>query len=202
MTSTQEHVKNVRDRLARYKEKRMGLKKKRILLLLLAGITIGLSGSPRTTWKMIGAVQKEWRELGRQAAERSLNSLYTSKLVDAKENPDGTLTLVLTEKGRKRALTYNIGKLKISQPTAWDKLWRVISFDIPEDEKPSRDAIRGHLLAAGFYELHNSVLVYPFECRKELEFITELYDARKYVRFILATNIDNEAELKNFFNVS
>src|SRR3989338_6307397 len=195
MRTSEKHAKNIRNRLALYKERRMGLKKKRILLLLLGGLTIGLSGSPRTTWRILGAMKKEWEELGRQSAERSLNSLYASKLVGVEEK-DGKLTLILTKKGRRKALTYNIGNFKIEQPAVWDRQWRIISFDIPEDEKPARDSIRGHLLSAGFYELHNSVLVYPFDCLNEIEFITELYDARKYIHYIRATYIDNESELK------
>src|SRR3989338_6080972 len=125
MRSSERHAENIRDRLARYKERRMGLKKKRILLLLLGCLSMGLSGSPRTTWRILGAMKKEWKELGRQAAERSVNSLYASKLVGVEEK-NGALTLILTEKGRKKALTYNIGRFKIEQPNTWDKIWRVI----------------------------------------------------------------------------
>ena len=202
MTTAQAHARNIRNRLARHRERRIGAIKRKVLLLLLGGFTMGLSGSPATVWKIIGALRKEWKEINKQTAERAVNTLYASKLVSVEEGKNGNLTLVLSEKGRKKALTYNVGRLKIEQPSEWDSLWRMISFDIPEDEKPMRDALREHLLAAGFYELHDSVLVYPFECRKELEFLAELYDARKYLRFIIAIHIDNEAELKDFFRLS
>src|SRR3989344_3159507 len=149
--TSEETVKNVRDRLARHNERRMGIAKKKVLLLLFGGLSLGLSGSPRTSWKLIGAMTKEWEELSRQATERAVNSLYASKLVAVKDNLDGTLTLVLSEDGKKKALQYNLHRMKIKKPPVWDKRWRMISFDIPEDEREARDAFREYLLNLGFY---------------------------------------------------
>ena len=39
------------------------------------------------------------------------------------------------------------------------------------------------------------------ESYDEIEFILELYNARKYVRFALSENIDNELHLKRKFNL-
>ncbi len=194
--------KNIRNRVARHKERRMGTTKKKVLLLLLGGLSLGLSGSPRTSWKIIGAMTKEWKELNKQAAERAVNSLYASKLVGARDNPDRTFTLILNDDGKKKALTYDLTRMKIEIPTVWDNLWRMISSDIPEDKKSMRDDIREHFLELGFYELHDSVFVYPFDCFKEVEYISELYDVRKHIRFIIATYIDNEPQLKKFFKMS
>lgn len=198
---SQETAKNVRNRLTRYKDNRIGTAKKKVLLLLFGGLSLGLSGSPRTSWKIIGEMVKDWKELGRQATERSVNSLYASKLVAAEANADGTFTLVLSEDGKKKALKYNLSRMKIQKPIYWDKLWRMISFDIPEGERQARDAFREHLLNLGFYELHRSFFIYPYDCRSEIEYITELYDLRNYARFILATYIDNELAVKKFFGL-
>lgn len=200
MGISEEISKDVQDRIVRHKNKRVGVAKKKALLLLLAGFSLGLSGSPRTSWKILGALTKEWKMLGRQAAERALNSLYASKLVAAQRNPDGTFTLTLSEDGKQRALTYDLVRMKIEQPTAWDKIWRLISFDIPENQKTARDSIREHLLRLGFFELHDSVFVHPFDCFKEVEYIAELYNARQHLCFILATSIDREARLRKFFH--
>ena len=193
--------RNVRGRIARYKDRRVGTVKRKVLLLLLGGLSLGLSGSPRTSWKIIGEMIEGWKWLNRQAAERAINSLYESRLVGAEENADGTFTLVVSEKGKNRALRYNLARMKIKLSAVWDKLWRMVSFDIPIDKKEVRDSLREHLLRLGFYELHQSLFIYPFECRKEIEYIVELYDARKYVRFMLVTDIDNELHLKQFFHL-
>ncbi len=202
MGISQEIAENVRVRVARRKERRMGVAKKKVLMLLLGGLSLGLSGSPRTSWKIFGAMTKEWKTLNKQAAERAINSLYTSRLIGAKENTNGTFTLILSEGGKKKALTYDLSSMKVEMPAVWDRLWRIISSDIPEDKKVIRDAIRGHFLKLGFYELHDSVFVYPFDCFKEVEYISELYDTRKHLRCIIATYIDNEPQLKKFFRMN
>ncbi|MSU56043.1 MAG: hypothetical protein EXS51_01915 [Candidatus Taylorbacteria bacterium] len=201
MGVSEEAKRNIRDRVASYKERRMGITKKKVLVLLGGGLSLALSGSPRTSWKIVGEMAKDWKELTKQTAERAINSLYASKLVGTEVSADGTFTLVLAEKGEKRILKYNLSRMKIEKPVVWDKLWRMISFDIPEDKREARNAIRGHLLHLGFYEQHQSFLIYPFECRNEMEYLIELYDVRKYVRFILATYIDNELEIKKFFSL-
>lgn len=194
-------VQNVRNRLSRHKERRVGTTKKKVLLLLLGGLALGLSGSPRTSWRVIGAMTKEWRELTKQAAERAINSLYASKLVDARENSDGTLTLVLAEKGRKRALTYDFSRMKVKKPARWDELWRLFTFDVPIPKKEVRDGLRERFLALGFCELQQSVFIYPYDCSAEVEYLVELYDARKYVRSFLVSKVDNELHLKKFFRM-
>ena len=74
-------------------------------------------------------------------------------------------------------------------------------FDIPEKLRRLRDSLRLHFREIGFIELQNQFFIHPYSCDKEIEFIIEFYNARKYVRFILAENIDNELDLKKKFNL-
>ena len=201
MTISSEAAEEIRNRIARHKERRMGNAKKKALLLLLGGVSLSLSGSPATHWKVLGEMVMEWKELNRQAAERAVNSLYASKLVAVEENRDGVLTLILTEKGRKKALTYDLYRMKIAVPSKGDRKWRLVSFDVPVGKKPLRDSLRKHLLDLGFYEMQQSLFIHPFDCTEELEYLVELYDTRKYVRFFLVTEVDNELQLKKFFHL-
>ena len=194
-------IRDVRNRLARHKDRRIGVAKKKVLLLLFGGISLGLSGSPGTYWKIAGAMKKEWEELSKQGAERAINSLYASRLVGAKENEDGTYSLTLNEKGRKRVLTYDLARMKIKIPPKWDNLWRMVSFDVPIGKKIVRDSIREHLLNLGFYEMQQSLFIHPFDCKEEIDYLVELHDARKHVRFFLVTHADNEPHLKKFFGM-
>jgi DNA-binding transcriptional regulator PaaX len=180
---------------------RIGSTKKKVLLLLSAGLALGLTRSPKTHFWILRQIPKEWRKENRQALERAINSLYTSHLVGSKNNSDGTTTLILNESGKQRALKYNIDKMKIEEPVKWDGKWRIVMFDIPEKLKRLRDTLRSHFQELGMIELQKSVLVYPFPCDKEIEFILELYNARKYVRFVLADNTDNELHLKKKFGL-
>src|SRR3989344_8664514 len=184
-----------------HNDPRMGNLKKKALLLLYAGLALGLTQSPKTQWWIVKQIPKEWGRVNRQALERAINSLYTSHLVEERNNTDGTTTLILSENGKKRALRFNIDKLEIKKPPSWDKKWRIVMFDIPEKLRWLRDSLRFHFREIGLIELQKSVFVFPYPCNDEIEFIIESYNARKHVRFILADKIDNELHLKKKFHL-
>ncbi|MDO8620340.1 MAG: CRISPR-associated endonuclease Cas2 [bacterium] len=180
---------------------RFGPTQQKILLLLLGGMALSCTRSPGQQWKIIKGLHAGWQDIKRQAAERALSALYESQLIEAKENSDGTLTLVLSENGRKKALTYRVSRIRIAHSGAWNKKWWIVLYDIPEDEREARDAFRDHLTRLGFRKLQNSAGIYPFPCKNELDFVMELLDVRKYVRVIEAEHIDNEAHWKRLFRL-
>lgn len=181
--------------------KRLGTIQRKILLLLLAGLALGLTRSPKKHFWILKQIPKEWRKENRQALERAINSLYISHLVEEKDNRDGTTTLILSENGKQRALRFNIDKMEIKKPVYWDKKWRIIMFDIPEKLRRLRDSLRLHFKEIGLIELQKSVFIFPYPCSKEIEFILEFYNTRKYVRFILAEKVDNQLHLMKKFNL-
>lgn len=174
---------------------------KKILLLLAAGLALGLTRSPKKHWWIIKQIPKEWKKVNRQALERAIHSLYTSRLVKEENHRDGTTILTLSENGKQRALRFDIDKLEIKKPSKWDGKWRIVMFDIPEKIRRLRDSLRLHFQEIGMIELQKSVFVHPYPCMKELEFIIELYNAKKHVRFILAEKIDNGLDLKRKFEL-
>src|SRR3989344_9239356 len=92
---------------------RMGNLKKKVLILLLAGLALGLTRSPKKQWWILKQIPKEFEKINRQALERAINSLYSSHLVSEKDHKDGTTTLILSENGKQKALRFNIDKMEI-----------------------------------------------------------------------------------------
>ncbi len=180
---------------------RIGTMKKKILLLLLAGCALGLTRSPKRYWWILKQIPKEFEKVDRQALQKAIYSLYISHLVSEKHHKDGTTTLILSENGKHKALRFNIDKMEIKKPAQWDKKWRIVMFDVPEKLRRLRDSMRLHFREIGFIELQKSVFVFPYPCSKEIEFILEFYNAKRYVRFILAERIDNELHLMKKFNL-
>lgn len=178
-----------------------GETQKKILLLLMGGLALGLSGSPAKSFKILKEIGKEWEKIERQGLRRAIRSLYQSKLIKEKENSDGTITIVLTNKGEEKALTYNLDEMTIRKPKHWDSKWRIVLFDIPEKMRRIRDAFRHHLNQLGFYELQKSVFVHPFACQDEIDYLIEFYNARRFIRFIIAESLDNELHLKTHFKL-
>lgn len=179
----------------------LGVIQKKALLLLEAGIALGFSRAPLASFRILASARKEWKEINRKALGRAIHALYASRLVDGRENPDGTTTLILSENGKKRALKFKIDAMKVKKPAAWDKKWRVVIFDIPEKRKKVRDALRGHLRQLGFYELQKSVFVHPYPCEDEMEFLVEFHGVRPHVRQLTVHTIDNDLHLRQKFKL-
>ncbi len=174
--------------------------KQKILLLLLSGLAFGYSYTPQRQWRILKQTSREWKKINEKKLRDEIRQLYQSKLISKKENQDGSLSLLLTDKGKLRALTYHFENMKINKNN-WDGKWRIVVFDIPEKIKKGRDALRKKLKELGFYELQKSVFIFPFQCQNEIEFIIEFFNLRKYVRVGILENIDNELHLKKIFEL-
>lgn len=107
----------------------------------------------------------------------------------------------ITEKGKKRLFQYDYEELKINIPKKWDKLWRVVIFDIPEKRKKARDAINIKLQELGFRSIQKSTFIFPYKCKNEIDFVAEHLFIRKYVNYLLVKEIENEKELKKIFDL-
>ncbi len=185
----------------RYKKLRIGPVAQKILLLLEGGLALSLTQRPDAYFKIIRGISKEWQAINKRTLHESIKKLYQSRMIDYKENDDGSITLILSEEGKRRALKYNLETLKIKKPTKWDGLWRIVIFDIPEHFKQGRNVLALKLKQLGFYPLQKSVFIYPYECKNEVDFIIEIFNLRPYVRFILAKETDIDLDLKNKFGL-
>src|SRR3989338_7057767 len=176
--------------------------KKKILLLLLAGVSLSLSKSPRGYFKIIKGLPEGLKEIKRKRLRGLIREFYNDRLVSYKENKEGFVEIILTKDGEKKALKFRFDDMEIKKPKKWDKQWRIVIFDIPEKFKRAREALREKLKELGFVELQKSVFVHPFESKDEVDFIVEFFAIRPYVRFLRSDFITNEADLKLRFKLS
>ncbi len=174
--------------------------KQKILLLLFGGLAIGFTYHPRRQWQIIKSVSREWRRINKNKLQEEIRKLYRSKLIERKENSDGSFTFVLSTKGKIKTLNFRFEEIRLSRKD-WDGKWRLVVFDIPEKLRRARDALREKLKELGFYELQKSVFVFPYQCEDEIDFVIEFFEMRRYVRTILAERIDNELHLKEVFGL-
>lgn len=178
----------------------MSSAKQKILLLLLAGVAFGYSYTPQRQWRVLKEFSREWKRINQDKLRKDVNSFYHFKMIKKKRNSDGSYSIVLTDKGRMRAIIYHFKKIKIDGGK-WDGKWRLVVFDIPEKIRGARGALRHKIKELGFYELQKSVWVLPYECKKEIDFIVEFFNLREYVHFGILESIDNEPHLKKVFNL-
>jgi len=180
---------------------RLGTVQQKILLLLWGGLALGLSHSPKVSFKILEGIAKDWEEINRDSLRRGVKSLHNLKLIKEIRNDDGSITVVLSQKGKKKAQERDMAKIKINKPQKWDRRWRVVLFDIPEDRKSARDGLRYRLKKLGFCEYQKSVFVHPYDCKKEIDYIVEFYGVQEFVGFIIADSFNNEKHLKKYFGL-
>ena len=107
----------------------------------------------------------------------------------------------LSERGLNKGLIENIEHF-IKRPKKWDKLWRVIIFDIPVEKNKARTALRRKLQEIGFYQIQKSVFVYPYPCEKEIMFVGKFFGVEKFIEIILAKSLGRrESRIKKFFKL-
>lgn len=98
------------------------------------------------------------------------------------------------EKSRFKYLKLKIGK--------WDKKWRIIIFDIPEEMHHKRNWLRNKLRNLGFYMVQKSVFAFPYPCEGELSDICSHLGVNDYIDILIADSIGfKEQEIRKFFQL-
>lgn len=165
-------------------------------------MALSLTRRPDVYFSVAKKIAKEWRKINERSLREAIKNLYKSKMIDYRESSDGTVNLVLAEGGKDRILKYNLDKIEIKKPPQWDKLWRLVIFDIPEDKNMGRKALGAKLKELGFYPMQKSVFIHPYECKNEIDFITEMFELAPFVRFLRVKDVDIELDLKNKFHLA
>ncbi len=84
----------------------------------------------------------------------------------------------------------------------WDKKWRVVIFDIPQELHTNRNRFRRKLKSLGFFMLQKSIFVFPYPCEEELADICRNFKVSDYVDIMIADSIGSRREeIEKFFEL-
>ncbi|MFZ1249630.1 MAG: hypothetical protein WAQ24_04915 [Candidatus Saccharimonadales bacterium] len=103
--------------------------------------------------------------------------------------------LQVTEKARKRLARSEFRDRQVRALQQWDGYWRIVLYDVPEDQKSARDALGHQLRRFGCFQLQKSTWITPFPCRDDIVQISTHYGVDSYVTYFEAVNLDNEKVL-------
>jgi len=177
---------------------------KDILMTIAAGeiipATFLMPILPKAMKPLVGIWSRKYRAKRSANFIKSLSYLQKNRLVSISEK-NGQEILTLSEDGKKRVLHFNLHQMSIKKPRRWDRCWRIVIFDIHERRKQGREALRSKLKQLGFHQLQKSCLVHPFDCRSEIEFLTELFEISPFVNFIVAKEIEGTEQLQKVFGL-
>ncbi|MBI4054153.1 MAG: hypothetical protein HY397_02370 [Candidatus Doudnabacteria bacterium] len=112
------------------------------------------------------------------------------------------IQVILTEKGRRRALRGRIEDLKISKQKNWDGFWRLVMFDVPEAGRTARDLIRHKLRQLGFIAIQKSVFIHAFPCADVIDFLRVHYRLHPGQLYVFDSKVtEGEHLLRKHFRV-
>jgi len=172
----------------------------REILLFLADCLV-FAGKPFDRhgmyWKNINDYFK-WRDLDKKRFNDNLKRLEKERVVKIYLK-DNQHVLELTNKGKSKIFDLLNKDDQYRIPKKWDCKWRIVIFDIPDEDKNDRDAFRWRLKAMGFYQLQESVFVFPFNCKDYIDYLKDLYQIKRYVQYIVAEAIDTQINLLGKF---
>lgn len=140
----------------------------------------------------------KWRSLDKDRFYQSLRQLEKQGYIKRYKEEKKKL-IKLTSVGKAKAIKYIFKNHHIKQPKVWDKKWRLIIFDIPDEKKSLREIVRQYLKDWGFIQLQKSVFVYPFDCQKEIVSLKYFYHLGQYLQYIVAESIETELDLVDSF---
>jgi len=173
---------------------------RRFLFILAMGVSLGLSPTPRRYFRLLKTIPREWKKINRSHIYRLSRSLKMRGYIDYKKHSDNEIRVYITEKGKQHLKRLEFHELELTRGNSWDGKWRLILFDIPEPRKRSRDALRRKLKELGCHELQKSVFAWPYDCRKEIGFVTDFFRLRPHVVYA-ESKIQDDVYLRKLFDL-
>lgn len=150
-------------------------------------------------------VKSLFRHLKYKIRQIKDSAYYLKKrgLVEFVTENDNKVTVKITNNGKKYLKTFNIDNMALNKPAHWDKKWRLVAFDVPEDHKKAREALRRKLKELNFVRFQDSVWITPYPCDDEIRFLREIFNIPFSVDvFIIEDLKHHEIGLKKYFKIS
>ena len=174
------------------------------ILSTIGNATIAFSSHPSRNSLSVYRALRDFTAL--QAASDSQLRTISKYIVDKKyviieRAANGASTIAVSEAGKTVLDRAALMSLRPKAQKKWDKMWRLVMFDIPTHSKASRDKFAGTLKVLGFVRYQKSVFICPHPCEEELEALAEYLGVSDYVDIVLATKINREEEYRKEFKL-
>lgn len=109
---------------------------------------------------------------------------------------------IFTKNGQKWLNRSFVRYFNIKIGSKWDKKWRIIIFDIPQELNKERVKFRRKLKWLGCEMIQESVFVFPYPCEVEISNIAKNLGVADHIDIILAESPGfREKEFRKFFNL-
>ena len=182
-------------------KERIGKTQKIILNIIATAGIVSVAVLAPNALQVFGMISKEIERRKKYEIKSSLSKLANRGLVKFKKNKNGKTFAKLTQKGEKILRLAEINNYQIKKPKKWDGKWRVITFDIKEARKSTRNKIRHTLKTIGFCQLHKSVWIYPYDCEDFITLLKADFKIGRDLLYMIVWKLEYEKPLLNSFKL-
>ncbi|OGK08461.1 CRISPR-associated endonuclease Cas2 [Candidatus Roizmanbacteria bacterium RIFCSPHIGHO2_01_FULL_35_10] len=148
-------------------------------------------------------LEQKRKNITEDKLKRAVRALEKRKVIYIEEKDDKVF-VHLDEKGQNRVIEHSL-KILLDfkkKKKIWNGKWFLVFFDVPESERNKRDYLRDYLKKLGFFQYQQSVYLFPYECEREVRQIKKIVEGAKYMKYITADKIEDEAAAKRFFSIN
>ena len=148
--------------------------------------------------RMMNEVPKALQYMRNDHLQAVIERLHKAGSIKFVRHNESEWRILLTQRGIR---SLDRAKKKSFPKENWDGSWRLVIFDIPENERAFRDIFRRTLKNEGFVEFQKSIWIFPY-CRRD--FIRELvkeFDLDESVHYIETKLLDDDTDLLSDFNL-
>ncbi len=171
-------------------------------VLLTVGVTglLAVAVVAPNMLSLFGKVYKGNKHTAKQTIQRSVVSLIRSGLVKEVKHKNGKTMLEVTKRG-KWEIFLRHQKIENVKTKTWDKKWRVVVFDVPEEKKKMRIELRRGMVMYGFYMIQKSVWVYPYPCDDFVALLKDHLSLKSEVLYFTANLMEDDVSLRKVFKL-
>ena len=145
--------------------------------------------------------RKNWGKIDKRRINDAIKRLNNKKLIEFTEKGDEVYVKITTN-GKNLLRRFDYDNLRLLKARTWNRKWHLIIFDIPDKKRKERQTFSKKLKDLGLYPLQESVFIYPYDCRNEIDFSCEFLSISRYVNYCIIDSIDKkEGDLRRFFNL-
>lgn len=174
-----------------------------VLATLVAGITI-TPNFPIVLGVLMKLLEKKEKgPVSKNKVKRVLKDLEKKKVLRIEEKGGEAIVYIknLFHTSVAKYSLKSLLELKLKK-RKWGGKWVLVIFDVPESQKNKRDYLRRFLSRVGFYSYQKSVYIFPYECKEEVALIKKIVEGGKYIKYVLADEIEDEPAIKRHFNLA
>src|SRR3989344_1021605 len=165
-------------------ENRKKLVQRAILGSLAVGGVLAMDAVAPNSLQLLGLLGLgNKRRIFRSSIYRSRDALLDKKYIEFIETTDGK-KLRITRLGKGYLKELEGKRYVFNRPKKWDGKFRMLSFDIKETRRKTRDQLRFALKQIGFYQLQKSVWVFPYDCEELVTLLKADFKIGKDVLYI------------------